>query len=176
MTKECNNHLNKKNTLLAVSRLIAAFGLSPAYPRTLGVKQPSILRRRLNLILGDCKHAYGTAMRWPGCLNNVFYNGSACDTGCMATEYLAQLITISLGVFPSTAEASTRFWDIESKDDLIVKDPDGFQLMKFILHKLPPKAPNGNYRPGRNGYRMACVLYRQCKPSKMTGKLIELNI
>ena len=162
--------------MLAVSRLIAAFGLSPAYPRTLGVDQPSILRRRLSLIVGGCENAHGATMRRPGCKNHGFHNGSTCDMSCMATEYLAQLMTVSLGIFPSTAEASTRFWDVESKDDLIAKDPGGFQLMKLILHKLPPKAPNGNYRPGRNGYRMACVFYKQCKPSRMKGKIIELKI
>ena len=127
-------------------------------------------------MVGDCGYAYDKTLRWPDCTGHVFYNDSSCDIECMATEYLAEIMTISLGVNQPEAGKGIGFWDVVSKDDLIKKDPLGENLMKQILERLPNKTPNGNYRPGRNGYRMACIQLRQCKGGKAAGKLIEVKL
>ena len=162
--------------MLAVSRLIVAFGFSPAYPRTFGKKKPSILQGSLNFIVGDCGYAYDKTLRWPDCTGHVFYNDSSCDAECMAIEYLAQLMTIALGVFPATSATRNRFWDVNSIDDLVERDPNGYKLMRLIQRKLPTKAPNGNYRPGRNGYRMARIPKTQFKIDKLSGKVVEVKL
>lgn len=170
---KCNNHNNRRKTLLAVSRLIAAFGLSPAYPRTLGDKQPSFLRDSLDALVGDCGYAYDSTLRWPDCTGHVFYNDSSCDMECMTNEYLAELMIVSCDNSPLITSDRIGFWDIESCDDLIEKDPRGINLVKKML---PRKTPNGNYRPGKNGYQMALIPFRKQNTKKIKGRLIEVKL
>ena len=93
---KCKKKRYWKNTVIAVFRLIAAYGLSPAYPRVLGAKEPSVLRENLNALIGTCGYVNGKTLRWPDCTGHAFYNDISCGKECMATEYLAQLMMMLL--------------------------------------------------------------------------------
>ena len=179
---KCKKKRYWKNTVIAVFRLIAAYGLSPAYPRVLGAKEPSVLRENLNALIGNCGYVNGKTLRWPDCTGHAFYNDSSCGKECMATEYLAQLMMMSLRVFPSTSDhQGSTPWKFKSKNAFFTKKMHGFRsmnliLQKMILPKLLAKAPNGNYRPGRKGYRMACSPSRQRRVMRIRGKVIEVAL
>lgn len=170
----CKKSLNRGKTILAVARLIASYGLSQAYPSTLGDQRHSFLRGSLDVMVGNCGYAHDKTLRWPDCTGHVFYNDSACDAQCMAIEYLAQLMTISLSAIKYTTSESRRFWDVQSRHDLMDKDPLGFKMMNRVQNSLPEKAPDGNYRPGKNGYRMTCLSFPRHKRNNIKRKTIRV--
>eukprot|EP00795_Rhopilema_esculentum_P008380 gene8380-14355_t len=153
--KKCKSQDNQRIILTSMLRYLTIFGIIPAYQGTLGAQRQSFLRQNLNIIVGDCGYAFDGTLKWPQCTGHVFYNETSCDMQCMAREYLIELIKTILGLAPISSEEGKGFWDIRNKTDLMLYDSRGYSLIKQVLPWLPKKKPNGNYKPGRYGFKMA---------------------
>eukprot|EP00112_Aurelia_sp_Birch-Aquarium-sp1_P023404 Seg6966.2 transcript_id=Seg6966.2/GoldUCD/mRNA.D3Y31 product="hypothetical protein" protein_id=Seg6966.2/GoldUCD/D3Y31 len=182
-TNECSRHKNRYKTTRAVLKLVAKFGLAPAYPNYFGYKTRSLLTENLVRMVGDCGYAFKGTLKWPNCKGHIFYNNTSCDMECLATEYLTTLMKTMFRVFPpkSNQDGDNHFWNIDNVGELKEFDRRGYDMMKRLCYNFSKVNLNGNYRAKNDGYKIAWPngILRELKKEnwRIAGiPLIELEV
>ncbi|MHC4130777.1 MAG: hypothetical protein ACYSSP_04525 [Planctomycetota bacterium] len=77
------------------------------------------------------------------------YDDRTCNYDCMNSEYIYWALTSILGTqdYPNRTEEIGHEWELNTKELVMIRDPNVYALLTDLKYKFPAKAPDGNYKP-----------------------------
>merc|ERR1712226_935086 len=85
------------NAYCEVSQQIFNMGYRAVWPEVFGDRKGSAVAHAMDMLIGDCGHAYDHTFKYPHCTGRYHYDDKTCEYDCLVSEYEYWALTTYLG-------------------------------------------------------------------------------